>query len=259
VPAASLQIRIDNARYARTDARGTQNILGPVSLDIHSGEFLSIVAPPASGKTTLVKLIAGVLSATAGEIRMSGKPRQEHSKGIGLVFSQPDLLGWRTVIQNILLQAELSGLDLEECRNRARRLLAWLGLSEFENSRPDEIPEGAGQLISLCRALIHNPSLLLMDEPFRMLDSLSLEKILDGFQRLWLEVGTTSLLCTGNMQEAILLSDRIAVMSPSPGRILQTFVVDLPRPRRFDKAMTPQIAEYCSRIRTLLRAHGVLP
>jgi NitT/TauT family transport system ATP-binding protein len=107
--------------------------------------------------------------------------------------------------------------------------------------------------------LIHNPSLLLLDEPFRMLDPLALEQILDGFQRLWAETETTALLCTCNMLEAVLLSDRVAVLSPRPGRILQDYAIELPRPRRLDKAMTPQIAEYCNRIRILFRAQGVLP
>jgi len=121
------------------------------------------------------------------------------------------------------------------------------------------LPLGMAQLVSVCRALVHRPALLLLDEPFRMLDTLALEQILDAFQRLWLETKTTALLCTGNIQEAVLLSDRIAVMSQGPGRILQEYLIDLPRPRRMDRATTPLIAEYCSRIRTLFRAQGVLP
>ena len=259
MPTAALRIQIQDAYHTRVAGRETQTVVGPVSLDISGGEFLSIIAPPASGKTSLLKMIAGILPVTGGEIRIEGARIQPPERDFGLVLQQPALLGWRTVMQNILLQAELRGLDLVGSRNRARRLLAWFGLSRFEESRPDELPPGAAQLISVCRALVHCPALLLMDEPFRMLDTMALEQILDGFQRLWLETGTTALLCTGNIHEAVLLSDRVAVMSQRPGRILQVFSIDLPRPRRMDRATTPQIAEYCSRIRTLFRAQGVLP
>lgn len=259
VPAAALRIQVQNACHVRMAGRETQTVVGPISMEIRGGEFLSIVAPPASGKTSLLRMIAGTLPVTGGEIRIMGARIQPPERDFGLVLQKPALLGWRTVMQNILLQAELRGLNLAESRNRARRLLAWFDLSKFEESRPHELPPGTAQLVSVCRALVHCPALLLLDEPFRMLNTLALEQILDAFQRLWLETKTTALLCTGNIQEAVLLSDRIAVMSQGPGRILQEYSIDLPRPRRMDRATTPLIAEYCSRIRTLFRAQGVLP
>ena len=254
-----IRIQIQEACHARAVGGRIQTVLGPLSLDIRAGEFLAIVAPPASGKTSLLRMIAGNLPVTSGEIRITGARVGPPERDCGLVLQQPALLGWRTVMQNILLQAQLRRLDLAESRNRARRLLAWFALSEYEDSRPDDLPPGAAQLISVCRALVHRPALLLLDEPFRMLDPLVLERILDGFQHLWLETKTTAVLCTGNIQEAVLLSDRVAVMSQRPGIILQEFPINLPRPRRMDRTMSPQIAEYCSRIRTLFQAQGVLP
>jgi len=254
-----LRIQIQQACHARAVGARLRTVVGPVSLDIRAEEFLAIVAPPASGKTSLLRMIAGTLPVTSGEIRITGARVRPPERDFGLVLQHPALLGWRTVMQNILLQAQLRGLDLAESRNRARRLLAWFGLSECENCRPDDLPAGAAQLVSLCRALVHRPALLLLDEPFRLLDPLVLERILDGFQHLWQEMKPTAVLCTGNMQEAVVLADRVAVMSQGPGRILQEFPIDLPRPRRMDRTIAPRIAEYCGRIRTLFQAQGILP
>lgn len=255
----SFQIRVEGALYAKGVAPESQMLVGPIDLEINGGEFLAIVGPPASGKTTLLKMIAGILKPTSGNIRICGAKTQPPGRDFGLLLEDPALLPWRSAMQNILLQAEMAGLELQESRNRARRLLAWLGLSHYEASKPHELPPGTMGAIALCRALIHSPSLLLMDEPFRDLDPLALEQRLDGFQRLWAEAGNTAALFTRNMQEAVLLADRVVVLSPRPGRILEHISIELPRPRRFDKATTLAIAEYCYRIRTIFRAQGVLP
>ena len=162
-------------------------------------------------------------------------------------------------MENVLLPAEMLSRDMEESKNRARRLLAWFGLSGFEGRHANDLPAGMANAVSVCRALVHNPSLLLMDEPFRTLDAFVHERILDGFQRLWAENKTTAILCTRDLHEAVLLSDRVIVLSAGPGRILEIISVDLPRPRRLDKAMTPRIADYCNRIRMVLRAQGTVP
>jgi NitT/TauT family transport system ATP-binding protein len=232
--------------------------MGPISLDIRAGEFLSIIAPPGSGTDALLKMIAGILPVPEGEIEFDSVPNVSGSRQIGVVLQRPALLGWRSILNNVLLQAEIRGLAIEESRNRARRLLALFGLSQFESRRPHELPHGTHQLVSICRALVHEPGLLLMDEPFRALDPLAFEKILTGFQRLWSESALTVVLCTTDLDSAVLLSDRIAVMPPHAGAVPEA-LIDLPRPRRLDKATAPLIAEHCSRIRTLLRAQGILP
>ncbi len=256
---ALLELKVRDVLYARTDRRTLEKVVGPVSLEVRTGEFVSIVGPAACGKTTLVKMIAGILPAAEGEIRILKSRERARPGDLGLVLQLPALLPWRTAMQNILLPAELTGLDLEQSRNRARLLMAWFGLSGWERKWPHELPPGTSRAVSICRALVHNPSLLLMDEPFRNLDALATEQVLDGFQRLWSQNRPATVLCTCNMHEAVLLSDRVAVMSPRPGRILDILPIDLPRPRRLDKATAPRIAEHCDRIRTLFRAQGVLP
>jgi len=255
----ALEIHIENACCTRLIGRENRTLVGPVSMEIKSDEFVSMIGPARCGKTTLLKMIAGILPVTDGEIHFAGSEVHPPCRHFGLVLQHPALLPWRTVTQNIMIHAKMCDLDPAESRNRARRLLAWLGLTQFEESWPKDLPTGTAHSIAVCRAMIHSPSLLLMDEPFRTLDPLALEQMLDGFQRLWAETGRTALLFTGNMQEAVLLSDRVAVMSPPPGRILECITIDLPRPRRLDKKMTPLIAEYCNRIRTLYRAQGILP
>ncbi len=259
MPTQTIQIQIEDAFYSGQVERETQILVGPIRLDILSGEFLSIVGPAGSGKTTLLKMIAGILRATSGKIFVAGRDVQGTRSKPGVVLQNPALLPWRTCMQNILLQAELHGLDPEESRNRARRLLAWLGLSSVEDCKPHELPPGTANAISLCRALIHSPDLLLLDEPFWDIDPLAREQHLDSFQRLWGETACTVVLTTASIHEAVLLSDRIAVMSPRPGRILECIPIDIPRPRRFDKSTTPVIADHCQCVRTVLRSAGVLP
>jgi NitT/TauT family transport system ATP-binding protein len=245
--------------YERVTGRERRRLVGPVSFEVGEAEFVSVLGPSACGKTTLLKLLAGILPPTSGEIRITDRGDGPGRRSLGISLESPALLPWRTTMRNILLQAELQNADLEEAANRARRLLAWFGMSGMEDRLPHEQPPGAARVISVCRALVQNPFLLLLDEPFRTLDPLVLETILDGFQRLWMERRSTAVVFTRNMSEAVLLSDRVIVLSAAPGRVLQTIAVDLPRPRRFDKSMSPAIAEYCSRIRTVFQAQGVLP
>lgn len=257
MPAFALSIQ--NAHCTRGVGNESRTAVGPISLEVGSGEFLSILGPSASGKSTLLRMIAGLAPITGGQILIGGAAIHAARRAFGLVPQRPALLPWRTAMENVLLPAEMLSLNMEESKNRARRLLAWFGLSRFEGSHANSLPPGMANAVSVCRALVHNPSLLLMDEPFRIPDALVHEQILDGFQRLWAENRTTAILCTRNPHEAVMLSDRVVVLSSGPGRILEIIIVDLPRPRRLDKAMTPRIADYCNRIRTVLRAQGTVP
>ena len=253
------QVLIRDATHSQSYGQGAQPVVGPISMNIRKGEFLVFLGPASCGKTMLIKMLAGLAPVTAGEIRMSGETTSGTPRAVGLVTHNPALLPWRTTMGNILLQAEIQGLDLSESCQSARRLLAWFGLSRLEERRAHEIPKETVPAIALCRALVESPSLLLLDEPFRQLDLLAMERILDVFQRLWAQNRTTAVLCTTNIQEAVLLADRVAILSARPGRLLDCLAVDLPRPRRLDKSMAPQIAEYCNRIRMLFRAQGILP
>lgn len=258
MPGATTSIVAENIHYDQMLPTGVQTVVGPLSLTLQGGEFLSVVGPSGCGKSALLKMIAGIRRVSGGVLRVSGTSSEPPCRDFGVALEEPALLPWRTSLENILLPAEIRGLDPVESANRARRLLAWFDMSRYENCWPDELPPGAACAVSICRALIHGPALLLLDDPFRAIDPLSSEQMLDRLQRLWAEAGCASLLCTGNLVEAVLLSDRVAVMSAAPGRILDIIPIDLPRPRRLDRTSSPLVADYCSRIRVLFRAQGIL-
>jgi NitT/TauT family transport system ATP-binding protein len=232
--------------------------MGPISIDIAENEFIAILGPAGCGKTTLLKMIAGIKPVETGEILHAEKEPGSEIR-VGVVLHDLALLSWRTVLQNVLLPAEIHGCGSGENMVRARRLLAWFGLSPYENHKVHKLSEGMKPAVAICRALFQAPRALLLDEPFGGLEPLIREKMADLFQRLWLENRTTTLMCTTNILEAVLLSDRIAVLSPRPARLIEILDIDLPRPRRLDRTTSLSIAEFCSRIRTLFRAHGVLP
>ncbi len=257
--ALPLTLSIRNARLASTGGNESELLARMISLEVRKGEFFSILCPEDDGESALLRMIAGLIPSPQGEILVDGVELPAARRKLGLAFRRAALLPWRTVLKNVLLQAEMLDLNLQESSNHARRLLAWFGLSKYEECRPDRLPPGMTSVVAVCRAMVHHPSLLLLDEPFSGLDSLTLERILDGFQRLWIENRITAILFTRNILEAVLLSDRIAVLAPAPAGILEPMEIDLPRPRRFEKATAPQFAEHCNRIRTVLRAHGVLP
>ncbi len=251
------EIEIVEAAYTGDSRTRLESPFGPVSLRICGGEFFTILGPAGAQKGILLRMIAGLDLATSGEIRISGRRVASVRNDVGMVFTEPSLLDWRTGLENVLLSCELRSLDHARCRAQARHLLATMGISRFENLKPSELERGIAQRISICRALVPCPSLLLMDDPFNGLDGLDREQLAMDIQRLWLTPKITVLLCTNSINEAIQLSDRIAVMGRD-GRILQTLPIELPRPRRMDKATTPAIAEYGSTIRTILHASGLL-
>jgi NitT/TauT family transport system ATP-binding protein len=204
--------------------------LTPTVLDVKAGEFLSIVGPSGCGKSTLLRIIAGLDKPTEGNIGIGGIPVEKPETDLGFVFQNPVLLEWRTVLENIMLQAEARNLPREAYLERARELLLASGLKGFENSYPHQLSGGMSQRVSVCRALVHDPSLLLMDEPFGALDALTRDQMMVDLQALWLRSRPTVVFVTHSIQEAVFLSDRIVVMAPRPGRV--EAVIDVPLPRR---------------------------
>ena len=231
--------------------------VGPFCFEVGQSEIVSLVGPGKCGKTTLLKMLAGLIPPTSGEIRIFESKVEAPQTDIGLVLQEPFLLDWRTVMQNVLLQAEVRRLDIGESEVRARRLLASLGLAGCENLRPRQISRGDQQLVSICRALVHDPPLVLMDEPFAVLDPLAREQAIMELQRLWKNVSPTVVIVTQNIAEAVQLSDRVAALSQGCGQVLEILPIELPRPRRLDQCTTPRIAEYSNRVRTIFHAHGV--
>jgi len=253
---ALIELRGVSKTYAATD--GAVTALEDVSLEVGAGEFVSILGPSGCGKSTLLLIVAGLLPASAGEVRVGGRPVTRPQTEVGIVFQNPVLLDWRTVLRNVLLQVESRGLDLEIYRPKARALLRSVGLEGFEDRYPFELSGGMKQRAAICRALIHDPPLLLMDEPFGALDALTREQMRLDIERLWLASRKTVLFITHSISEAVLLSDRVVVMSPRPGRIDTVFDIALPRPRHLRVQESPEFGRYLAAITQLFLARGVL-
>ena len=245
------------AKSYRT-GEGEVESLRPLEFEVREGEFVSVVGPSGCGKSTLLKLIAGLLPASRGSIEIDGATVDGPPPGIGIVFQSHVLLPWRTVLANILLQAEVRGLPREQSLVRARQLVAMVGLDGFENKFPWQLSGGMQQRASICRALVHDPAILLMDEPFGALDAMTREKMNLELQRIWAAAKKTVLLITHSIPESIFLSDRVLVMSERPGSIAAIYDVALPRPRTLAMMGSPEFAVLAQTIRAHFYSKGLL-
>src|SRR3954469_12000531 len=223
------------------------------TFDVDAGELVSLVGPSGCGKTTLLKILAGLHSHEAGEVRI-GSPAQpfDPSRDIGMVFQQPLLLKWRRVIDNVLLPAEILGLPMAESRERARDLIQLVGLKDSEHKFPYELSGGMQQRAAIARALVHDPKLILMDEPFGALDALTREKMNLELLRIWKEAGKTIVFVTHGISEAVFLGSRVVVLTAGPARMADNFEVELPHPRTLDMKTHERFGEYTRRIYRLL-------
>ena len=238
----------------RTRGRALVRALAGISLDIADGEFVTIVGQSGCGKTTLLKILAGLLVRSGGHVTLRGRPVDGPSRDIGIVFQDPVLLPWRTVFDNVMLPVQVLGLDRAVFRGRALRLLDLVGLHGFEDKYPHELSGGMRQRVALARALVHDPSLLLMDEPFGALDAMTRELMNLELLRIWGEAGKTVVFITHSIPEAVFLADRVVVMSARPGRIVEMVNVDLPRPRDLDLMASDEFGVYTRKIRHLFDA-----
>jgi len=236
---------------------GAVEACADVSLDIRQSEFVAVVGPSGCGKTTLLKMVAGLVPYSSGSITVGARAVDRPQTDVGIVFQESILLDWRNVLENVMLQVDIRRLDRARYEPVARRLLEATGLQGFEEKKPYELSGGMRQRVSICRALVHDPPLLLMDEPFGALDALTREQISMDIQRVWMDRRKTALHITHSIPEAVLLADRVVVMSPRPGRIVEILDIDLPRPRRLDK-LPPRFNDYAGRIRDIFKAKGVL-
>jgi len=237
---------------------GPMQSIATLSFDIKDGEFVSIVGPSGCGKSTLLKMVAGLLPISSGELSLSGNKIDGPQKNVGIVFQSAVLLAWRNVLDNILLQAEMRDLPMAPARTRALALIEMAGLKGFEQKYPWQLSGGMQQRVAICRALLHDPSVLLMDEPFGALDAMTREKMNVELQRIWLESKKTVLLITHSIPESVFLSDRVLVMSERPGSIEAIYDIDLPRPRNLDVMATPEFSAYTKAIRRHFYAQGSL-
>jgi NitT/TauT family transport system ATP-binding protein len=252
------RVEVDRVGMVFGSSAGAVEALDNVELDIRPGEFVSIVGPSGCGKSTLLRLIAGLMPATSGTLRIAEREIRGPQTNIGFVFQKPVLLDWRSVLDNIMLQIEARGLPREQYLRRAEELLRKVGLSDFSRSFPFELSGGMSQRVSVCRALVHNPPLLLMDEPFGALDALTRDQMMVDLQRLWMSTRQTVIFVTHSVPEAIFLSDRVVVMTQRPGRILKIIEVDLPRPRRLAVRASKAFNDAVSEILGIFETLGVL-
>jgi NitT/TauT family transport system ATP-binding protein len=237
---------------------GQVEALRSVNLSIRPGEFISIVGPSGCGKSTMLKIVAGLIAATSGSVMVGGQVVDRPQTDIGFVFQRPVLLEWRSVLNNVMLQIEARKLPREPYLARARDLLAKVGLAGFERAYPFELSGGMSQRVSVCRALVHNPSLLLMDEPFGALDALTRDQMMVDLQRLWMGSRKTVLFVTHSVPEAIFLSDRVIVMTPRPGEIRRVIDVGLPRPRRLSMRTSESFGAAVEEILAMFESMGIL-
>ncbi|HTN70501.1 MAG TPA: ABC transporter ATP-binding protein [Methylomirabilota bacterium] len=234
------------------------NALERISFEIQAGNFVSIVGPSGCGKSTLLKIIAGLLPTTSGQVSLSGRPVDGPLENVGMVFQSPILLKWRQVLGNILLPVEFAKLDVARHVERARSLIELVGLEGFEEAYPHQLSGGMQQRVSLCRALVTDPQLLLMDEPFGALDAMTRDELDLELLRIWEGKKKTVLFVTHSIQEAVFLSDQVFVMSARPGKLIERLVIDLPRPRTVEMMSTAKFGEYTLKIRGFLAsASGV--
>jgi NitT/TauT family transport system ATP-binding protein len=256
---AGVPIRISGITKRYVSARGGEvQALSEIELAIGAGEFVSIVGPSGCGKSTLLMLIAGLIPPTTGTIEVGGASVRGAVGNVAIVFQRDVLLDWRTVLANVLLPVEIKKLDPATHHRKACELLRSVGLEEFEDKYPAELSGGMRQRVAICRALVQDPGLLLMDEPFGALDALTREQMNLDLQRMWLRDRNTVLFITHSIEEAVLLSDRVVVMSSRPGRIADIVDNGLPRPRGAHTRSEAQFVEHVERIRRHFLALGVL-
>ncbi len=240
--------------YHTYDAASGQVIaLENVSFLLESETFTCLVGPSGCGKSTLLRILGGLIQPESGHVLLNGRPLTAPQRKIGLVFQDATLMPWRTVIQNVMLPLEFMGMSRAEQRQRASDMLALLGLSEFANAYPSALSGGMAQRLAIGRALIYEPEVLLLDEPFGALDALTREHVSEELLRIWSQHKKTVLMVTHSIQEAILLSDRVLVMSPRPGRIIADISISLPRPRSLENVTDSAFVRLEAQVRAALR------
>ncbi|WP_399682714.1 ABC transporter ATP-binding protein [Xenophilus sp.] len=230
---------------------GGEGVLALKDVDcrIEQGSFVTIVGPSGCGKSTLLRILAGLLDYDIGRVLLDGQPIRGTRRDVGVVFQSSILLPWRTILENVMLPAEVLGLPVKQARERAMQLLHMVRLDGFEHKLPRQLSGGMQQRASIARALLHDPKILLMDEPFGALDAMTRERMNLELQRIWMESGKTVVLITHSIPEAVFLGDRVFVMSPRPGTLERVLSIDLPRPRSMAVMSDPAFAAASASIR----------
>lgn len=245
-------LRVKNLSMTFPDKNGGLRALSNVSFSVARQEFVCVLGPSGSGKSTLLRVIAGLLKPTRGEVLFEGMSEDQHPPRVGLVFQQANLMPWRTTIENITLPLELQGIPPQQARPQAEALIAQMGLQGFENAWPRDLSGGMAQRVAIARSLVQDPDLMLLDEPFGSLDALTRERMGAELLHLWQARRKTMIMVTHSISEALLLADRVLVMSPRPGTILLDLPVDLHRPRSEEVRYTPEFGEMAKRLKAAI-------
>ena len=243
------------AKTYRTRTGDEVSAIGSITFDVKEGEFITIVGPSGCGKSTLLKIIAGLLPRTNGSIRIRETEVNGPSRQIGMIFQNPVLLPWKTVFQNVMVPIYILRLKQDLYIDRARSLIRLVGLQGFENSYPFELSGGMAQRNAIVRALVHDPEILLADEPFGALDAMTREQMNIEIQRIWIESKKTVLFVTHSIPEAVFLADTVVVLSNRPSQVIDLVHVDFPRPRSIEVMGTDRFGEFLRRV----RSHFALP
>lgn len=254
------RVILDVNGLSKVYPRNSVRALDGIDLQIRDGEFVSIIGPSGCGKSTLLKIAAGLIRATTGTVRLDGTPVVNARAEIGMMFQQATLLPWRTALQNVLLPIEIrEGAKCATTRSDfALELLEMVGVGGFAKAYPGELSGGMAQRVAVCRMLVTEPSVLLLDEPFGALDELTRDRMNEELQRILLERKATAAMVTHSIAEAVFLADRLVVMAPRPGRIAEIVEIDLPRPRTFAMTAEPRFVELTQHVRAKLDLEGQL-
>ncbi|NYT37700.1 ABC transporter ATP-binding protein [Allopusillimonas soli] len=251
-PAASTPLlEADALSVVYKTSNGPITAMQDVSLRLGSSDFVSVVGPSGCGKSTLIKVFSGLLKPTKGSVRLGGTSVDQPRGDVGIVFQQPTLLPWKNVLDNVLVPVRALGMDVPAYKKKAMDLLRLVGLEKYASHYPNELSGGMQQRVGIARGLIHDPSLLLMDEPFSALDTMTRDHMSIELQRIWMATRKSALFITHSIPEAVFLSDRILVMSAHPGTIVREISVNLPRPRTVETLAAPEFNELCAELRAL--------
>ncbi len=254
-------VRLEIDRVGKVFSAGTDaefEALRPTTVDIAPGEFVSVVGPSGCGKSTLLLMVAGLLEASHGQVRVAGRPLTGPMTDVGIAFQDHLLLDFRTAFENVLLQGIIRRIPLDPVKQRTHELFERLGLTQAGNRYPHQLSGGMRQRVSLARALVLRPSVLLMDEPFGALDALTRLQVRYDLEQLWMSERPTVLFITHSVEEAVGLSDRVIVMSPSPGTVVEELRIDLSRPRPLTLGEEPALARHAKRIYEHFARLGVI-
>ena len=254
--AGSVQVRLTGLSVDYPTKQGTLRAVENVDLTIRAGEFVAVLGPSGCGKSTLLRVLAGLLAPSTGEAEIAGTRVAGPRRDVGVVFQDPTLLPWKTVFENLCLPGRIMGLDRAAYTARGRALLKLVGLEAFADYLPHQLSGGMRQRVGIARGLLHDPAVLLMDEPFGALDAMTREAMNLEIQRIWAATKKSILFITHSIPEAVFLADRIAVMSARPGRVVEIVDNDLPRPRSIEIMSTPVFSERTARLRRFFRVEG---